>query len=158
PIAGERGSKMAGLGAVPRRLAGFGAVAAVAATALAVPALAAGVNLLKDPGFERPVLSVPVKTLNAGQSIKTCFSGARGCWLVNQGSANLTGSLWKARAGAQSLELNGGATKGEVEQAFSTTPGTSYQVTFWLSADPAATDNVGVQVAWEDIDVHGDTT
>jgi|tagenome__1003787_1003787.scaffolds.fasta_scaffold20606218_2 hypothetical protein len=149
---------MAGLRTGPRRIAGIAAVAAVAAAALAVPALAAGTNLLKDAGFERPVLSVPAKTLTAGQSIKTCFSGARGCWLVNQGSANLTGSLWTARAGAQSLELNGGTTKGEVEQAFSTTPGTSYVVTFWMSADPAATDNVGLQVAWEDIDVHGDTT
>ncbi len=147
---------MAGLGAGSRRLAGLGVL--VAAAAFAVPALAAGGNVVKDAGFERPALSVPAKTLATGQSIKTCFSGARNCWLVNQGSANLTGSLWTAKAGVQSLELNGGATKGEVEQAFSTAPGTSYVVTFWLSADPAATDNVGVQVAWEDIDVHGDTT
>lgn len=121
-------------------------------------ALAAGPNLIRDGGFERPMIATPFKTLATGQSIRTCTGGARNCWLVVAGSANLTGSLWQAQSGNQSVELNGGAPKGEIEQAFSTVPGTQYKITFRLSSDPAATDNVGLRVSWEDIDGHGDTT
>ena len=56
------------------------------------------------------------------------------------------------------MELDGGPSKGLIAQSFSTTPGTTYVITFWMSSDPAATDNVGLHVTWEDIDGHGDTT
>lgn len=143
----------------PRAWGGALLAAALAGSLVLATGALAAANLLRDSSFESPVLVAPSQTFTAGQSIHKCIAGtARNCWLVTTGSVDLTGALWQAKAGAQTVELEGGATKGEIVQSFSTVPGTNYRVTFFLSSDPAAPDNVGVRVSWEDIDGHGDTT
>ena len=51
------------------------ALTAAGALALAMPALAAGPNLIRDGGFEKPALSVPSKPFVVGQSIHKCIAG-----------------------------------------------------------------------------------
>ncbi|MFE6050935.1 choice-of-anchor C family protein [Kitasatospora sp. NPDC056446] len=108
--------------------------ATAAATALAVPAQAAGGNRalsrFDDGSFESPKVAANSFTeYNAGQVI--------GPWRVVSGSVDLIGAgFWQAAEGDQSVDLNG-ADSGTIAQTFATVPGTTYSVTYALAGNPA---------------------
>ncbi|MFB8237593.1 choice-of-anchor C family protein [Kitasatospora purpeofusca] len=104
------------------------------ATALAVPAQAAGGNRalsrFDDGSFETPKAPANSFTpLTAGQTI--------GPWSVASGSVDLIGAgFWQAAEGDQSVDLNGNSA-GTVTQRFTTVPGATYSVTYSLAGNPA---------------------
>ncbi|MEU9043883.1 MULTISPECIES: choice-of-anchor C family protein [unclassified Kitasatospora] len=110
------------------------ALLAAAATALAVPAQAAGghraLSHFDDGSFETPKAPANAFTeFSAGQVI--------GPWQVVSGSVDLAGAgFWQAAEGDQSLDLNGGSS-GTVAQTFTTVPGATYSVTYALASNPA---------------------
>ncbi|WP_030057013.1 MULTISPECIES: choice-of-anchor C family protein [Streptomyces] len=110
------------------------ALLAAVTTTLAVPAQAAGghraLSRFDDGSFESPKAPANAFTeFNTGQVI--------GPWKVVGGSVDLTGAgFWQVAEGDQSLDLNG-ATSGTITQAFTTTPGTTYSVTYALAGNPA---------------------
>lgn len=108
-------------------------------TALAVSADSAGmagpapqqsilVSYFDDGSFEYP--TVPANsyaTFSAGQSI--------GPWLVTSGGVDLIHSgFWQAAEGNQSVDLNA-LQPGTVAQTFTTTPGTTYTVTYAVAGN-----------------------
>ncbi|MFJ9611473.1 choice-of-anchor C family protein [Kitasatospora sp. NPDC101176] len=105
----------------------------VGATALAAPAHAAGghraLSRFDDGSFETP--KAPANSFTgvaAGQTI--------GPWKVTAGSVDLIGAgFWQAAEGDQSLDLNGSGS-GTIAQSFTTTPGTTYSVTYALAGNP----------------------
>ncbi|MFD4398637.1 choice-of-anchor C family protein [Kitasatospora sp. NPDC058397] len=111
------------------------AVIVAAATAVTVPAQAAGghraLSRFDDGSFESP--KAPANSFaefNAGQTI--------GPWTVTSGSVDLIGAgFWQAAEGDQSVDLNG-ATTGAVAQTFATVPGTTYSVTYALAGNTSA--------------------
>ncbi|MER7770805.1 choice-of-anchor C family protein [Kitasatospora sp. NPDC096140] len=110
------------------------ALLAATATALAVPAQAAGgtraLSRFDDGSFESPKAPAGSFTnLATGQTI--------GPWRITAGNIDLIGAgFWQAAEGDQSVDLNGG-TGGTIAQTFTTTPGTAYSVTYALAANPA---------------------
>jgi hypothetical protein len=142
------------------------AISLASATVLAASnvAVAANPNLAKNAGFEKPkvVAAGNVQTFNTvGAAIGTCSSpgNAIGCWRLGTGEADLTRApVWTPKSGKQSLELNTGPKQASIGQSMpSVSPGVTYKLTFYLSADPAATDNLGVDVSMYNVDAHGDT-
>ncbi|MER7707664.1 choice-of-anchor C family protein [Kitasatospora sp. NPDC097605] len=117
----------------PRARVAVAALLVAGATALAVPAQAAGghraLSHFDDGSFETPKAPANAFTnLTAGQAI--------GPWTVTAGSVDLIGAgFWQAAEGDQSLDLNGG-TNGAVTQSFTTVPGTTYSVTYALAGNP----------------------
>ena len=140
------------------RIAMAAALAGVALAALALPAGAAGTNLLKNGGFEKPKLSVGQQSFSAPHDFGTCVAGSHNCWHLGIGTVDLVKqSVWDPKAGHQSIDLNSGSEAAEFEQAISITPGSSYKVTFWIAATPGSPDNVALAVFWGNIDEHGNT-
>jgi hypothetical protein len=127
-------------------------------------ALAASPNLAKNAGFEKPKVTTAgnVQVFNTvSAAIGTCSSSgnAIGCWRLGTGEADLTRTpAFKPKSGKQSLELETGSKQASIGQSMPTvSPGVTYKLTFWLSADPAANDNLGVAVSMYNVDEHGDT-
>ncbi|QDY75169.1 choice-of-anchor C family protein [Streptomyces qinzhouensis] len=113
--------------------------AATAATALlagagaGVEAAAAPppVSRFHDGSFEYPRAPAGLFTpYFPGQDI--------GPWSVTLGAVDLIGAgTWQAAEGDQSVDLNG---TGAVSQTFTTTPGSTYTVTYALAGNPTAAD------------------
>lgn len=138
----------------------------LALSLLLVPADAvfavSGPNLIKNGSFEAPTVTAAshVKKYTVlGSNIKHCSSAAIGCWLLTAGEVDLTRTpAFAPKSGFQSLELYTGSMQGEIGQSMPTvTPGVKYQLTFYLSSDPTANDNLGVTVFLYNVDGHGDT-
>ncbi|MET8542158.1 choice-of-anchor C family protein [Kitasatospora sp. NPDC004799] len=129
---------------IPRTRTAVVALLAAAATALAVPAQAAGghraAGRFDDGGFENPKAPANAfATLSAGQAL--------GPWRVTAGSVDLTGAgFWQTAEGDQSVDLNGNAA-GSIAQTFTTVPGTTYSVTYALAGNPAGPTPVRTGVA-----------
>lgn len=96
-------------------------VAAIAAAASA-PAAA---NLIVNGDFE-------VDAVPSGSPFVT--TGALFGWNVNN-SIDLIGSYWAASSGAQSIDLNS-TVGGSISQAFATTLGQQYRLSFDLAGNP----------------------
>jgi choice-of-anchor C domain-containing protein len=67
--------------------------------------------------------------LNAGD---TSISG----WTVDAGSVDWIGTYWQPQEGAMSIDMSG-LDAGTISQTFATTIGNSYDVSFFLSGNPA---------------------
>jgi hypothetical protein len=104
------------------------------ATALCLLApLTAQANLIKDPGFEKPV--VPAGNLSRftnGQKIGAwTVTGDSGTVDVISSTFTYDGFTFNAKSGKQWLDLTGASqTATGVAQTFTTTPGDSYLLTF----------------------------
>ncbi|MFJ9446147.1 choice-of-anchor C family protein [Kitasatospora sp. NPDC101235] len=120
------------------------ALLAATATALTVPAQAAGgqraASRFDDGSFETPKAPANAfSTLSAGQAL--------GPWRVTAGTVDLIGAgFWQAAEGDQSLDLNGN-NSGSIAQTFATVPGTTYTVTYALAGNPAGGPAVRTGVA-----------
>jgi choice-of-anchor C domain-containing protein len=99
------------------------------ATALAAPAQARTPSRFDDGTFEFPTAPANSFTeLGIGQSI--------GPWQITRGNVDLIGAgFWQAAEGDQSVDLDGN-TEGTIAQTFTTTPGTTYSVTYSLAGNP----------------------
>jgi choice-of-anchor C domain-containing protein len=132
-----------------KRRSGLGvALGVLAAIALAGPTLAAftgptnggfesGTYVDNGSGFEQ---------LNTGD---TSITG----WTVGGNSIDWVGSYWPAPEGAMSIDLSG-SDAGSLSQAFDTTIGNTYTVSFLLSGNPAG----GPAVKTLDVSATGGTT
>jgi choice-of-anchor C domain-containing protein len=119
-----------------KRRSGLGiALGGLAAIAFAGAALALsgvtngsfedGIYVDNGSGFEQ---------LNAGD---TSITG----WTVDAGSVDWIGTYWPADVGAMSIDMSG-VEAGTISQAFATTIGNTYTVSFSLSGNPAGPPTV----------------
>jgi choice-of-anchor C domain-containing protein len=128
-------------------------VASVSASA-AVPT-----NLLTNGSFEATVVSS-----NPGYSTLGASTSLLPGWTINSGSVDIVGNYWNAQDGINSVDLSGSAAKGVISQAFSTTAGQSYNVSYWLAGNPddavklkTGTVSVGNQTQGFSFDATGKT-
>jgi choice-of-anchor C domain-containing protein len=110
-------------------LGGLAAIA-FAGTALALSGVTNGsfedgIYVDNGSGFEQ---------LNAGD---TSITG----WTVDAGSVDWIGTYWPADVGAMSIDMSG-VEAGTISQAFATTIGNTYTVSFSLSGNPAGPPTV----------------
>ena len=108
-------------------------VGVVGALLLAATATAAPANLIKDGGFESPVVPVGGFTVfSTGQKFsKWTVTGAPGSVGIVSGTFSQNGYTFPARSGAQWIDLTGlSQTATGVSQTVATTSGTSYTLTF----------------------------
>ncbi|MGH7150154.1 MAG: choice-of-anchor C family protein, partial [Planctomycetota bacterium] len=87
-------------------------------------------------------------------------STAVGGWTVVLDAVDYVGATWPSYEGVRSIDLNGIAPGG-VEQAFATSPGGTYLVTFFLAGDPTcapAVKTVQVSAAGQSANFTFDTT
>jgi len=143
------------------RMVAISAAAVSLLAAVALPAGAAGTNLVKDGGFERPKV-VGSQSIVGGPNVffgGKCVPGtAHHCWGLGVGTVDIVAkSVWDPKAGKQSIDLNSGSESASMAQALYTSAGTTYRITFWLAATPGAPDNVNLAVFWGEIDQHGET-
>ena len=143
------------------RIAAVVAAAAAVMVAVTLPAGAAGTNLVKDGGFERPKV-VGSLSIVGGPNVffgGKCIPGtAHNCWGIGAGTIDIVrNTVWDPRAGKQSADLNSGSKSASIAQSLFTSPGTTYKITFWLAATPGAPDNVNLGVFWGEINQHGET-
>ena len=104
------------------------AIAAIAASAISMPAHAA-INLITNGGFEAGPAAGVFVTLGFGDSSITG-------WTVTGGSVDYIGTYWNGHDGTHSLDLAGNAP-GSIAQTISgLTIGQNYAVKYWLSANP----------------------
>ena len=96
----------------------------------------AATNLVKNGSFEMPVVPVgSFQDFATGQSFTGwTVAGATGRISVVSGTFQSQGFTFNAKAGAQWIDLTGDGSKKAtgVAQSVATTPGTSYQLTFWV--------------------------
>ncbi|MFB6894575.1 choice-of-anchor C family protein [Kitasatospora sp. NPDC056327] len=86
--------------------------------------------------FDDGSLETPKVAANAFQGLNA--GSAIGPWRVTAGTVDHIGAgYWQAAEGDQSLDLSGG-NAGTVAQTFTTTPGTTYSVTYSLAGNPNA--------------------
>lgn len=107
--------------------------------------LAASANcragLIINGGFESPAAASPFETMTGSQ-----LTG----WTVTSGSVDLINGYWPASEGQQSIDLAGSTRDGgTIEQAFATTPGASYVLTFDYA------NNIDVSTATANVSVFG---
>ena len=116
-------------------------LAAFAKSASSVVDSANITSIVKDGGFEKPVVNGGFNEYNAGQTI--------GKWTVTTGSIDLvTASYWKPAQGVQSVDLDG-SNAGAIAQNLSTIPGTSYSLSFAMAGNPeCGSQVVQMQVVW----------
>ena len=118
---------------------------------VAGPAGAAGPNLLGDSSFEKPKVTEGSGVHSiSGPSVVLGHCTSPGntikCWRTTGDVDIVRSSVWQPKAGLQSVQLHTGAGVGSVfQEVYSPTPG-SARLTFYLSANPAATDNLGVEI------------
>ena len=109
-------------------------------------------NLIKNGGFEKPVVPVGgFQNFATGQSFTGwTVVGATGVVSVVSGTFQSGGFTFNAKAGAQWIDLTGPGSKMAtgVAQSVATTPGTSHQLTFWVGNinDPGGTFGVSSTV------------
>lgn len=100
-------------------------------------------NLLMNGSFEAGESPGGYLTLKPGtQSI--------GGWQVMKGSIDYIGTYFKASEGGRSIDLDGTPGAGAIQQAFKTTPGHLYRLTFDVSVNPQCAPNaksLGITVA-----------
>jgi len=111
------------------------AVVLVVALLGAVPARA---QVLANGNFEDgPAMapSNPVLTLSAGSTALTGWTVASGAVAV------VTDGYWVPLSGHRSVALASGAP-GSIEQAFASSPGAVYRLTFWISGEPFSTPTI----------------
>lgn len=107
------------------RLATFLSVALLAATS-------ARAQLLVNGNFEQGPVIPLVNPIFAVASGNTALTG----WTVVGGAIGIiTDNYWEPLSGQRSVELSS-TGPGEIEQAFATSSGASYRVTFWLTGEP----------------------
>lgn len=122
------------------------AAAAIAAATLAGPAHAAaagdddakrpshgcggvGPNLVRDGGFERPVVE-------GGAYRIVAAGGSIGAWRVARGAADFIAcGFWRADEGCQSVDLNS-CEPASIEQALATKKGRRYALCFSIAGNP----------------------
>jgi hypothetical protein len=96
----------------------------------------AAANLVNNGGFEKPVVTAgSFQNFATGQSFTGWkVVGATGAVSVVSGTFQSQGFTFNAEAGAQWIDLTGpgGKTATGVAQSVATTPGTAYQLTFWV--------------------------
>jgi hypothetical protein len=96
----------------------------------------AATNLIKNGGFEKPVVPAGAfRDFATGQSFTGWkVTGATGRVSVVSGTFQSGGFTFNAQAGAQWIDLTGDGSKTAtgVVQSVATTSGTSYQLTFWV--------------------------
>jgi choice-of-anchor C domain-containing protein len=97
---------------------------------------AAGANLIQNGSFEQGVLADPNgMTLAAGSTVIDH-------WLVGGHGIDWIGAYWQAADGGRSIDLDSGMVLGQgpydgtLSQAFATTPGQQYLVSFWMAGNP----------------------
>jgi hypothetical protein len=128
--------------------------------------IAAAGNILENSSFEVP--KVPrgeYARFPTGSTLGTCglaMPGSpgyqTGCWRVFGGDIDVASSgVWDAKAGKQSLELNG-STSGDVLQLYAAQPNTTYQLSFWLAGDPLVAGTVSLLAVQEQFDSAGSYT
>lgn len=89
-------------------------------------------NLLQNGSFELytgPANGVTIFNLPVGD---TDITG----WTIINGPLDFINGWWQAADGYRSLDLGGTPGAGGVMQTFSTTPGTSYKLSFYMSGNP----------------------
>jgi hypothetical protein len=90
--------------------------------------------------FEKPVAGTGWVTYSRGETI--------GPWTVDSGTVDLKGTRWKAYAGQQLLDLNGG-NRGAISQQVRTEPGKRYLLCFATTANPDGGPSTrGFRVLW----------
>jgi choice-of-anchor C domain-containing protein len=112
----------------------------LAAAALAIPVLIASRAI---PAQDDPPKNLIVNgSFEEGPDVDDYLSldldsvGIKG-WTVTRGQIDYSGRHWKAAAGERSLDLNGSPGFGGVKQAFRTTRGRRYRVSFSMAGTPA---------------------
>ena len=107
------------------------ALLAVAGAWLAVPAAGEDRprNLLVNASFEEGPDAGDFLPLDAGS---TDIKG----WTVTRAQIDYIGGHWKSADGNRSLDLHGSPGLGGIKQAFATTKGRKYKVTFSIAANP----------------------
>ncbi len=119
-------------------LAGMMVVAvAMPATAFAgtPKVMGAGINLMKNGGFEKPVVAAgSFAEFTTGQTFKHwTVVGASGNVAVVSGTFTQAGFSFPAQSGNQWLDLTGTSnTPTGVSQTFATVSGQNYTLTFWV--------------------------
>jgi choice-of-anchor C domain-containing protein len=99
-------------------------------------------SVVKDGSFEWPLASPG--------SFDTYVAGTTfGNWTVAFGTVDLVNTYWKAYNGVQSVDLSGIDT-GAIEQDLATTPGQSYELSFWLAANPECGPTIKRLAVWWD--------
>jgi choice-of-anchor C domain-containing protein len=107
------------------------AILVIAATWLAVPATGEETpkNLLVNGSFEEGPEAGDFLPLDTGS---TDIKG----WTVTRAQIDYIGGHWKSADGNRSLDLHGSPGLGGIKQAFATTKGRKYKVTFSMAANP----------------------
>lgn len=123
----------------------FSAVLAVGTVIASGGTASATTNLLKNGSFEKPVVPPgSFQDFATGQSFTGwTVVGAAGRVSIVSSTFQSQGFTFNAKAGAQWIDLTGDGSKTAtgVAQSAATTPGTSYQLTFWVGNvnDPGGT-------------------
>lgn len=109
---------------------------------LAVSGSATAASPFQNGSFEEPSTTVigAFGTYGAGS---TAITG----WTVGGGGVDWVGTLWKAADGARSIDLNA-FTAGSISQAFDTSTGHTYRVTFALSGNPQGDLGLKTVTVW----------
>jgi choice-of-anchor C domain-containing protein len=122
------------------------AVMAIAPLVLA----AGGIGVLTGPAsatstaFTNGSFEFGSYTAPASQGYQTLYPGDTSLtgWTVVSGSVDWINGYWTSEDGSKSIDMNGTpnasntSTVGTIEQSFSTLPGASYTVSFWLAGNP----------------------
>jgi hypothetical protein len=126
----------------------FAYSAAIAALLTASVLSASGASLIKNGGFEQPVVpSGGFKCFNTGQTFANwTVVGATGNVCILGATYTANGFAYPPEAGAQSIDITGqGATTGiGITQTVATTPGAAYQLTFWVGNVVDSTGPLGL--------------
>ena len=114
----------------------FSAAVAVGTVIASGGTASAAANLVKNGSFEKPIVPAgSFQNFAMGQSFTGWkVVGAPGVISVVSGTFQSQGFTFNAKAGAQWIDLTGPGSKTAtgVAQSVATTPGTTYQLTFWV--------------------------
>jgi choice-of-anchor C domain-containing protein len=101
---------------------------------------AVSANLVTNGGFEAPIAANPWTTIFAG-------NGLTG-WSIDSGSIDLIHNYWQPHSGDQSLDLSGNSPA-RISQMIPTTPGATYDLTFWMAGNPDIQEVKTLGVYWD---------
>ena len=96
---------------------------------LGAASASAAANLVKDGGFESPIISVTAQRRDLG------FVFEAGAWTVVSGNVDQINGYWEKKEGSQSLDLSG-QERGTISQGITTVAGQEYALSFWMSGNP----------------------
>jgi choice-of-anchor C domain-containing protein len=96
---------------------------------LAMAALCANAGLIINGSFENAAGGVPI----TGPILSIPGVGALDGWTIVDGTniEAVNGGYWAPQDGLYSLDMNGVASAGHIQQSFATVIGNQYQVSFW---------------------------